>query len=384
MHFNFTRKLILLSSILLSSFQLFAQKKFREVNFDDKFKKENQGKVKIEINELKELIHIMIAVTDSGLENDDMVAQNTDYYKDVLRNFKIYKDEKIIIKFDSLIKANPLNYIFLTGNALSYNFKNNKLSPDRTYIFPAQTVSSHTTITNNTISTYKKEIEDFALKTNFRAFYNKHRTYYNTIISDYNRLANLQEQWNWLERNFYAKMDNYTIMCSPLINGLNYTTSYTDNDFKQIMMVLPPVDQSLKMTEKQNIVFNTRIMFTEIDHNYVGKPSDKYVHQIDIALKDRDRWIDSKKTGAEYYPNPLRIFDEYMTYAAFYLYCNDEFSDDSETIDYAYKDVNAVMIERGFPKIKEFNDELLRLHNVNKDKKIDDLYPALLEWCQNQ
>ena len=384
MHLIIARRHVVLSFTFLICIQLSAQEKFREVNFDNQFKKENQGKVKIEINELKELIHIMIALTDSGLENDDMVAQNTDYYKDVLVNFKPYKNEKIIIKFDSLIKANPLNYIFLTGNALSYHFKNNQLAPDRTYIFPAQTVSSHTTITTNIISSYKKEIEDFAVKTNFRAFYNKNRNYYNTIISDYIRLANLQEQWNWLEKNFYARMDNYTIMCSPLINGLNYTTSYTDNNFKQIMMVLPPVDRSFKLTEKQNMVFNTRIMFTEIDHNYVGKPSEKYVNHINIALKDRDKWIDSKKPGAEYYPNPLRIFDEYMTYAAFYLYCNDKFSDDPETINYAYKDVNAVMIDRGFPKIKEFNDELLRLHTMNKDKKIDDLYPAVLAWCQNQ
>jgi len=109
------RKIILLLSIIFNSSQLLAQEKFKEVHFDAKFKRENQGKVKIEINEVKELIHIMIAITDSGLENDDMVAQNTDYYKDVLGNFKQYKNEKIIVEFDSLIKANPLNYIFFDG-----------------------------------------------------------------------------------------------------------------------------------------------------------------------------------------------------------------------------------------------------------------------------
>jgi len=272
----------------------------------------------------------------------------------------------------------------LTGNALSYNFKGNKLSPDRNYIFPAQSVSSHTTITKNTISIYKNEIEDFAKKTNFRDFYKQHSNYYHKIISDYNKLANLQEQWNWLEKNFYTKINNYTIMCSPLISGLNYTTSYTDNNFKQIMMVLPPLEKSLQLSEKQNTVFNTRIMFTEIDHNYVGKPSDKYIDQINVALENREKWIDKERTGAEYYPNPLRIFDEYMTFSTFYLFCNDKFLNDPETISYAYNDINSVMSERGFPKIKGFNDELLRLHIMSPDKKIDDLYPELLEWCENQ
>lgn len=50
---------------------LFAQD--GDVNFSAAFKKENDGKSKIEINEVKELIHIMVAITQTGLGNDDMV-----------------------------------------------------------------------------------------------------------------------------------------------------------------------------------------------------------------------------------------------------------------------------------------------------------------------
>ncbi len=49
---------------------LSAQEKFQEVRFSEQFKKQNQGKVKIEIDEVKELLHIMIALTSVGLEND--------------------------------------------------------------------------------------------------------------------------------------------------------------------------------------------------------------------------------------------------------------------------------------------------------------------------
>lgn len=374
----------LLLLLFAASLHISAQEKFKEVQFDEKFKNDNQGKTKIEINKVKELIHIMIAITDSGLENDDMIEQKGDYYKDVLKNFKSFKEEKIIIKFDSLLKSNPLNYIFLTGNALSYNFKGNNLTPDANYIFPAQSVSSHTAITVNMITTYKTAIENFSKKTDFTKFYKKHSQYYKTIISDYNKMANLQKQWNWLEKNFNTKINNYTIMCSPLINGLNYTTSYTDNGFKQIMMVLPPLTKSSKMTENQNIIFNTRVMFTEVDHNYVNAPSDTYENQINTAFKDRKKWINADKKGSEYYPTPKRVFDEYMTYAAFYLFCSDQFSNDPSTNAYAYNDINTIMKDRGFPKIKEFNDTLLNLRKNNPNKKIDDLYPELIEWCLNQ
>lgn len=372
------RKNFLLGVLLgLVSISTYAQEKFKQVNFDEKFKKENQGKAEIKINEVKELIHIMIAITEIGLENDDMVAQTGAYYKDVIQDFKPFKDEKIITKFDSLIKANPLNYIFLSGNALSYDFKGNKLIADKYYLFPAQNVSSHTTITVNPITTYKKEIENFAKKSKFRKFYKNHKEYYNKIISDYNKFANLKEQWNWLEKQFSTRVNNYTIMCSPLINGLNYTTSYTDKDFKQIMMVLPPLEESPKLTETQKIVLNTRTMFTEIDHNYVGKPTEENIYSINNVFDKREDWVNTKQYGTEYYPNAERVFEEYITYGVFLLYCKDHY--DENTTAKATKNVINLMTERGFIKMQEFTDTLFKVSSHNPNKTIEEWYPEFIK-----
>lgn len=370
------KKSFLITLMILFTLGLFAQEEFKQVDFSKKFKKENQGKVKIEINEVKELLHIMIAITELGLENDDMVAQTGDYYKDVIQSFKPYKDEEIITKLDSILKSNPVNYIFLTGNALSYNFKDGKLVKDKTYIFPAQNVSSHTKITINPLTTYKKEIEDFARKSGFRKFYSSHRDYYNKIIADYKRLANLQQQWDWLEKKCNTQVNNYTIMCSPLINGLNYTTSYTDNGFKQIMMVLPPVEEDPQLSQMDNIVLNTRIMFTEIDHNYVSKPTKQNKELIDNVFKNREVWVDTTKYGTEYYPNPERVFDEYMTYGLFLIYCKDHFSDD--VTKRTNEQLTALMADRGFTKMKTFTENLLKIYDNNQHKKVDDWYPEFI------
>lgn len=379
---KYMRKTIFLFSILLSLI-IHAQDS-EELNFNEKYKKEYHGKAKIEIDEVKELMHIMIAITEVGLENDDMVEQKGKYYQDVLHHFKTFKNEKIITKFDSLIKKNPLNYVFLTGNAISYDFENNQLTPNKNFIFPMKSVSSHTKITVNPITTYKKEIEEFAVKSNFRKFYREHTSLYENLIHEYNKQANLNEQWQWLEKNFNTKINSYLIFCSPLINGLNYTNTYNHNNFKQIVMVLPPIGQEENLTPKQNIVFNTRGMFTEIDHNYVGTPTKKYVKDLDNALKNREKWVNIKQEGTEYYPTPERVFDEYMTYATYYLYCVDKFINDQETIEYAYNDLNELMKQRGFPKMKEFNDALLVLRKKYPTKKIDDLYPEFIYWCSQQ
>jgi hypothetical protein len=79
------KKTILLFSILLSL--IMRAQDSEELNFDEKYKKEYQGKTKIEIDEVKELLHIMVAITEVGLENDDMVEQKGKYYQDVLHHF---------------------------------------------------------------------------------------------------------------------------------------------------------------------------------------------------------------------------------------------------------------------------------------------------------
>lgn len=365
--------------LFLTSFLFGFTQDLRKVSFDKNFQKQYQGNAKVEINEVKELIHIMIAITSSGLENDDMVEQSTNYYKDVLAHFKKFNDEKIILTFDSLIKASPLNYIYLTGNAISYNFKGNQLIKDKYYLFPV-----HTPTKENPITLYKTDIEDFAKKSDFRKFYKHQKSFYQQVIADYNKQANISKQWKWLETNFTAKVNNYTIMCSPLIGGLNYTTKFEDNGFTQILLVLPTITTSPKMTETENIIQNTRTMFTEIDHNYVDVPSKKYNKEIDSALKNREKWVNTKQEGTKYYATPLRLFDEYMTWAVYYIYCYDLYKDHTDALNYAYRNINEVMQQRGFPMMKAFNDELLRLRKQKPNEKMDNLYPELIEWCKKQ
>ncbi|GGG64753.1 DUF4932 domain-containing protein [Epilithonimonas arachidiradicis] len=362
-------------SVLLILICLFSKAQDR-INFTEKFKKENQGKYKIEINEAKELIHIMLAITKSGLENNDMIQQEGVYYKDVISYFKPFKDEKIIKTFDSLLVASPYNYIFLTGNGISYDFKGEKLVKNEIFVFPATGVSG-IKITENPITTYKKEIEDFAVKSKFREFYKKQKPYYSQIISDYDRKANLGKQWKWLEKNFKTKINSYIIFCSPLINSLNYTGDFDNNNFKLIYMVLPPLDNFEKLSELQNELFNTRVMFTEIDHNYVKAPSIANKEAIDQYFKDRKIWTDENTEGIFAYPNPVKVFDEYMTYGVFVLFCEDNY--DQKNFLETKQSIIALMKERGFPKMQEFTDKLLKVRAENRDKKIDDWYPEFLK-----
>jgi hypothetical protein len=351
---------------------VFAQEK---VNFTKNFQQQNQGKYKIEINELKELIHIMIAITKVGKENDDMIQQQGQYYKDVLSYFKPYENEAIVKTFDSLVNASIYNYIFLTGNGITYKLRGNKLVKDEVFEFVANKVAD-VEITINPITTYKKQIEDFALKSNFNAFYNQQKTYYNQIIADYEKKANLGKQWTWLEKKFHSKINSYVIYCSPLINGLNYTGEFDNNNFKLAYMVLPSLDKYPKLTELQNEILNTRVMFTEIDHHYVNPPSDANAQTINELFKDRTIWVNEKVNGTSSYPNPVKVFNEYMTFGVFLLFCKDHY--DEKTFTTTTADVIALMTDRGFPKMKDFTTKLFKVYAENEDKKIEEWYAKFL------
>jgi len=283
-----------LFSILFLFISLFAQAQTPEkVNFTKKFKQQNQGKYTVEINEVKELLQIMLAITKTGLANDDMVQQEGEYYQDVLMNFKAYENEPIIKTFDSLLNITLINNVFLTGNGISYTFKGDKLVKSDIYLFPSKGVNG-VRVAENPITMYKEQLEDFAKKTNFRSFYKKHKSLYKSIIATYEKEANLGKQWQWLEKNFDTKINAYTIYCSPLINGLNYTSEFNHNNFRLIYMSLPPLSEYTTMSAIENELFNTRVMFTEIDHNYVGKPSNEHKATINALFNNRQEWVNEK------------------------------------------------------------------------------------------
>lgn len=355
----------------------------QQVNFTEKFKIENQGDYNIEVNEVKELLIIMIALTNYGLGNDDMEEQDGAYYNRVMDHFLPFKNESIIETFDSLLQASILNYIFLSGNAHSYYFEKDSLIPSDVYILPGDEVAG-VKIEVNPITTYRSKIEEFAKKSHYREFYKSEHSFYERIIADYQKYADLTTQWFWLEENFKTKINSYVIYCSTLINGLNYTGGFEHNGFQLIEMVLPAIEKIEGNTEKQNEAFNTRIIFTEIDHNYTRQPSLDYQSQIDSAFSNRKKWVNTEAPGTEYYPDQSDVFNEYMTYGTFILFAEDLYSDDCEFVEQLSQNICQVMTSRGFINMYDFLYKLRKLRRNNKEKMIDDLYPELIAWCAKQ
>lgn len=376
--------ILIITALIALTFSnpIFSQEK--EVNFDKKYIKTNNEKTTIEINEAQELIYIILSITDFGARNPNMTNQSTEYYKDVKDWFSHYSNLPVVQKFNDLLNENIINYFILAGNAYGFEFKGNKIAPTNVYNFPAKGIGKFE-VKTNPIITYINDLQEFAEKSAYRKFYKNHKEYYAKLKTEYQKYATIAEQKEWLEGKFYYKINSYRVLTSPLIAGMNATHTFEDNNFKEMLLFLPTIRNNKDWSEKFNQAINTRVIFTEIDHNYVGPVSERNKEMINSVFDKREKWVNAENKSTEHYPNPIKVYDEYLTWGLFILYAYDKFGSEKELFNQIINNVNDMMInKKGFPKAKEFNEELLNLYKENKPKRIESLYKPLLEWSKNQ
>ena len=368
--------------LFLLSFQ-FGYSQEKEVSFDTNYIKTNDGKTTIEINEVQELIYTIFSLTKNG-DNPNIINKETAYYKAVQENFKPFFQHEIVFAFDKLLEENIVNFILLPGNAYGFRFDDNKIVATNVYKFPAKGIGKYE-LKENPIINYISLLEDFANKSNFRKFYKENKSYYLSLKKDYEKFAEIAIQKKWIESKFDTRINSYRVLTSPLLGSINATHTFEDNDFKEILLFLPTIKNDETKSDLYKKMLNIRIIFTEIDHNYVGPVSEKYKEKINSIFNQRSIWVDESNKGTQHYPNPIKLFDEYLTWSLYTLYAFDHFEKESVEFKEIMNNLNEIMVEkRGFIKFKEFNLFLLEQYKTNNEIKIEKLYPMLLEWSEKQ
>ncbi|MFY7810827.1 MAG: DUF4932 domain-containing protein [Flavobacterium sp.] len=343
---------------------------FERFYFDPEFIKKNDKKYSIEVPEVQELVHIIMAITKVGLEDYNLVNHYSDYYKKVIEKFQKFDNEPIVeIINDAMSKG---AYSNIKMDACYLDFNQDKIVSKKNY----KNLSwGNQNSLKNTISL----LEDFAKKTNFRAFYQENKALYEEEIKLLDKQTPIKKQWKWLEKRFDSKYNNYWITFSPLVYGFHSTTWFVQDDFKQSVMFIQGPNKNNQQTKKIREANVTRMVFTEIDHNYVNPVSDIFIEEINKSLNNIELW--ANEDARKYYQNEYAIFNEYMTWSVFMIYLKENFNSKD------YKEVqndqsNFMVNTRGFIKFKEFNAKVIELYENSKTKKIATLYPEILNWCK--
>jgi hypothetical protein len=334
-------------------------------DYTDDYIEKNRGKVLVEIPEVFELANIAIAISDEGLNNPNRVNKSGAYYKRVLEHFKPFKDHP-------LIKTPDLNYNF------TYMFRDNSIC----YVFEGDRIVHGGLYSNmRRPDLFKKQlklVEDFARASNFRKFYRDNLPYYQEQIQLYRDKVPIRQMWRWLEERFPARHDCYKVVFSPLIGASHETCSFQSNGFSETIMFISGPGESKDTSDKIEQGSLSRVVFTEIDHNYVNRVTEVYADRINEVFSSLDEW--NKQDG---YRTAEMTFNEYMTWAVFVLYVYDNYERPDFEVIVKKSAADTMVYSRKFVRFEEFADALLELYrNRAQSQSIPDLYPAILDWAE--
>ncbi|NQX81913.1 MAG: DUF4932 domain-containing protein [Flavobacteriaceae bacterium] len=354
----------------------------KNVNFSNEYISLNKGKFAVRIPEIHELANIMIAICKIGQEDDNMIDMSTGYHKEVIEHFSPYMNHPAIDTLNNNITQAMHNesyyyYYALKMNACGYLFGENNEIIDDGIIRKMGFKGLQNPFDNN-----KELFEDFAKKSNFREFYKNHKDYYQGLVDTYKQLNPIGKMQNWLEGKFGFKYGNYLVTFSPLVSGIHSTQKYEDNGFSQTVMFVCSSEFSDEYNRNIDEMFSSRVVFTEIDHNFINPTTDRYIDKVNEVFKDRNKWADDS-SAANAYGSTSAVFNEYMTFALFSIYCYDNFPD-QDVKTYIPNMEKMMMEHRGFINFGKFNQELISVLEKQPNTTIDEMYIVMLEWSTKQ
>ena len=362
------------------------------VNFTKEYINRNNGKTFVEIPEVSELVNILMVLHKDAEKDDNMFDTKIDYYKEVKEYFKPYLSHPALdtinkyitdLKYIEDAKTSIFSdqsygyYYALKMNACAYEFdKNGKIKNNQIVKEFAKNWYSFDDPMKDI-----KVFEDFAKKSNFRQFYKNHKTYYDDLIKTYNQLNPISKMQNWLDKKFGFGYGSYVVYFSPLISGAHSTRNLESNNFKQSFMFIAKAEIDKEFSPVMNELLQSRVVFTEIDHNYVNPISDKYEERINKSFSNREKWAKGEQTST--YKNPYMVFNEYMTFAVYSLYVQDNYSK-KDLEEYLPKVEKQMEDRRGYIIFKKFNRALLEKYQENQNVKMTDLFEFILDWAENE
>jgi len=347
-----------------------------EVTFDEAYITKYEGQVTYEVPEVYELANIAIALTEVGQESQYRVFKDTSYYQRVMEHFLPYADHPLMDEIN-YSDTDFSNYYSFRENSLAYTFDGQALVPGG--VFPPGRIWGGGG--GDQFTEHLNLVEDFAQTSGFRAFYEENLEYYQAESQAYREAADVRGIWDWLEKRFDSRYDSYRVIFSPLIYASHSTQRFHDNGLNQVILFEcgSRIYQGTAYNPEVQEGLIAKLLFTEIDHNYVGPVTDDFGSDIPQAFSPISNW--NGQEGGSLYNSAKGTFDEYMTWGVFLLYAHDTFPEEvyQQVTEYT---IYSMVESRSFIRFDEFAAELLRLYEADPNQSIAELYPGILEWAR--
>lgn len=354
-----------------------------KVNFTRKYIRLHNNKTTVEVPEVYELFNVILAMTDYSRNNKWLIKKETDYYQSVADWFGLYSKELAVSSMNLMLEKNGWLYTKLKQESYCFEFnKKGKIIQSRIY--------GRMWGKANDLLPYINQLQEFANKSQFRAFYSNNKPIYEKQIAFYRDTANIAGMISWLRKNFPSSDYNcFKVIFSPLVSGYQSAQGFSNNGFKeaQAHVNFPYLRNKILSASSDASVLLAAgdIVFTEFNHSFINPESEKpeYASDVNTICSNLSHWMEDKaKSG---YGSSYSCFNEYMNWALVSL----------RYVDYAPKDELSAMLKnnedymqkgRGFKKFPEFSRFLVEIYQKRKPGQVvADLYPQIIGWFkQNQ
>ena len=345
-----------------------------ETTFDENYKAANAGKVRVEIRDAYELAQIAYALAEARRSDANRTWNKGAYYDAMTAHFAPHKNHPAI---DAVDYEKWPEYWSYRQNSLAYSYKDGALVHTGDY----------ETLWNSGEDKFakaKSDLETFARDADFDAFYADHADYYAYLENEFSELVDPAAMQRWLHENFTARYDSYLIAISPLVGGAHNFAIVRDSHYAEAIITISASniydkdrDTEGNISAEARLKFS-RVIFTELDHNYVNPASDRFKSEIKNAIGDVNQWNSSGD-----YRSAEATFNEYVTWAIFPLFVRSEYGD--FYVEAAIADVNRVMTRRGFPKFPEFNEWMVSNTSFSTGAKpVEASYEDVIAWFAAQ
>jgi hypothetical protein len=247
-----------------------------ETTFEPKYIQKNTDKVRVVIPAAYELGQVAYTLSELRNQNYGRSYSKGKYYQEVREYFSDFTDHPIL---SAVNYEKWTDYWSFRQNGIAYSYKDKKLVNDGVY-------TTLWDMGEDQFQLNKAALEDFAKLSNFGSFYAAHSDYYEALKAEFSSIVNPQGMRLWLESNFSARYDSYLIVISPLVGGAHNFAIVSDQSFKEAIITIsaPNVFDSKRNEEgqvpKEIALKFARLVFTELDHNYVNPVSELFTTEI--------------------------------------------------------------------------------------------------------
>lgn len=241
----------------------------------------------------------------------------------------------------------------------------------------------------NELRPFLRQMQDFAQKSGFRAFYASQKPLYQSQIDYYRKSVGIDGMIAWLKTNFpgVSAYDTTNIIFSPLVGANQSVTWMESNGFKELQphINFPYRHPSDDAYSRAAVALrHGYIVFTELNHGFINPTADPYANRITKALDNRAYWV-VPGPATDGYGSPLSVFNEMMNWGLIGLYLADKAP--SAEFERLLAELDSVMGPegRGFRQSPRFNRFLVELYRSRPaGTTIADLYPKIVEWFEAQ